>query len=146
MKYIILITILSFTLPSFSQELTTVKSAYNHDQSVKKISDLIISKKLKIFNQIDHHTGAKKAGLSINPTTLILFGNPKVGTAFMKKNQQVGIDLPMKILIYTDKNGKTFVSYRKIDILIKNHSLKMNKKITTKVSGLFSKLIDSILQ
>jgi len=76
--------------------------------------------------QISHSSNAESVGLSLNPTELILFGNPNLGTPIMQENQQAGIDLPQKYLIYEDNKGITRIAYNDISYLKARHGLSDN--------------------
>ena len=66
---------------------------------------------MNIFSTIDHQQGAIKAGLDLQPTVLVIFGNPKVGTKLMQCDQRIGLALPLKMLIWQDDNGVTWLGY-----------------------------------
>ena len=125
----IILAIISFqscaSVSTKTSSLITHKSKYFHDKTVKMIKKFLKKKKLKVFSVIDHHKGAKKAKLNLDKTTLIIFGNPKIGTLLMQENQLIGIDLPLKILIHT-KNNLTHITYKKINLLKDEYSLTPN--------------------
>lgn len=141
---LIFILILFFTVNGYTKELTKVRSAYDSKNTVQKISELLNKKKITIFSTIDHQAGAKKADLALKPTTLITFGNPKLGTIFMQENQLAGYNLPMKVLVYTDKKDRTFIAYQKIKAFMKENHLKKNKEISKKISKLFSEFRSAV--
>ena len=105
--------------------LVTLKSNFYHDKTVKMVKKFLKKKKLKVFSVIDHHKGAKKVKLNLDKTTLIIFGNPKVGTLMMQENQLIGLDLPMKILIHTSGNT-TKMTYKKTDRLKDDYKISSN--------------------
>lgn len=130
------ILILALTLvlsQAFAVELITKESQFFHDKTVTMVKKFLKKKKLKVFSVIDHHKGAKKVKLNLDKTSLIIFGNPKVGTLMMQDNQLVGLDLPMKILVHTSAN-KTKVTYKDISFL------KNQYKLSSKLDGKFSKI------
>jgi uncharacterized protein (DUF302 family) len=67
--------------------------------------------------------GAAQAGLSLRPTELLIFGNAKAGTPLMQANQTIGIDLPLKALVWQDASGKTWLSYNEPSWLAKRHDV-----------------------
>ncbi|MDX2155295.1 MAG: DUF302 domain-containing protein [Hyphomicrobiaceae bacterium] len=71
----------------------------------------IESKGIRIGAKFDHEAGAKAAGLELPPTVVVMFGNPKLGTPLMQADPRIGIDLPMKMLVWQDKAGKVWVGY-----------------------------------
>ena len=85
--------------------LMTIQSAHSVKDTIERIIALMESKGLTTFARIDHAANAKNAGLSLRPTELVIFGNPKAGTILMQDNQTCGIDLPLKALAWKDENG-----------------------------------------
>jgi uncharacterized protein (DUF302 family) len=78
---------------------------------------------MTVFTRIDHAAGAAEAGLTLRPTELLIFGNAKGGTPLMQSNQTIGIDLPLKALVWQDASGKTWLSYNDPGWLAKRHGL-----------------------
>ena len=76
---------------------------------------------LAVFARIDHAAGAAQAGLALRPTELLIFGNAKGGTPLMQSSQTIGIDLPLKALVWQDTAGKTWLSYNQPSWLAKRH-------------------------
>lgn len=83
----------------------------------------IKNKGLTVFARIDHAAGAQAAGLAMPATQLLIFGNPKVGTPLMQAGSTLAIDLPMKLLAWTDADGKHWVAYNAADYLQDRHQL-----------------------
>jgi uncharacterized protein (DUF302 family) len=71
----------------------------------------LTAKGITIFAKVDHAEGAHAVGLELRPTTVVLFGNAQAGTKLMQIDQRIGIDLPLKILVWTGEDGRTHVSY-----------------------------------
>lgn len=78
---------------------------------------------MSVFARINHAASAEQAGLALRPTELILFGNPRGGTPLMQANQTIGIDLPLKALVWQDASGRTCLSYNDPNWLAKRHGL-----------------------
>jgi uncharacterized protein (DUF302 family) len=81
------------------------------------------AKELTVFARIDHAAGAAAVGLSLRPTELLIFGNAKGGTPLMQSMQTVGINLPLKALVWQDESGSTWLSYDDPNWLAKRHGL-----------------------
>jgi uncharacterized protein (DUF302 family) len=81
------------------------------------------AKGMTVFARIDHAAGAAAVGLSLRPTELLIFGNAKGGTPLMQSIQTIGIDLPLKALVWQDASGKTWLSYNDPSWLAKRHGL-----------------------
>jgi uncharacterized protein (DUF302 family) len=78
---------------------------------------------MTVFGRVDHAAGAAGVALSLRPTELLIFGNARGGTPLMQSNQTVGIDLPLKALVWQDASGKTWLSYNDPSWLAKRHGL-----------------------
>ena len=91
--------------------VVTIPSHHSLDETVKGIEDALAARSVKLFALIDPSGEAERAGLQMRPTQLLIFGNPKAGTPLMVATPSIAIDLPMKILIAEDPDGKVWVSY-----------------------------------
>src|SRR5216684_4916898 len=78
---------------------------------------------MTVFARIDHAAGATGAGLSLQPTEVMIFGNAKAGTPLVQSVQTIGIDLPLKALVWQDRSGNTWLSYNDPSWLAKRHGL-----------------------
>ena len=96
----------------------------------------------KVFARIDHAAGAQKAGLELEPTTLVLFGNPKLGTPIMQADRRAGIDLPIRVLIWSE-NGKTMLGAVSPDGLKARYGLAGAEKSLATMGGALNKLMDA---
>lgn len=138
--YFVLTVIFLVSLQIKAQDaITKIEVKTNVEQTVKKLTSILDSKDLKVFSVIDHQKGAESASLELLPSTLIIFGNPKMGTKLMNCDQAVGIDLPMKYLVYEDKNGKTWIEYWKPSLLAKKYNLDACEPVLTKMDGALAK-------
>lgn len=103
--------------------LTTLKSSRGPKETVDRLVAELQAKGLTIFARVDHAAGAKEAGLELRPTELVIFGNAKGGTPLMQANQAIGIDLPLKALVWQDASGDTWLSYNDPAWLAQRHGL-----------------------
>jgi uncharacterized protein (DUF302 family) len=103
--------------------LITVRSNVSVAQTVTRLIAAVTSKGMTIFAVVDHGDGAAIAGMSLRPTQLVMFGNPKGGTPLMQENQTAGIDLPLKALAWEDANGKVWLSYNDPAWIAQRHGL-----------------------
>ncbi len=90
------------------------------DRLDKEISE----RGMRVFARIHHSALAEEAGLTLRPTEVIIFGNPKGGTPLMQVSQTIGIDLPLKALVWQDESGATWLSYNDPDWLAKRHEIR----------------------
>ena len=91
--------------------LIHLPSKHSVDDTVQRLQSLLREKGINLFAVIDHSGEAEKVGLPMNPTTLLIFGNPKGGTPLMQAAPTVAIDLPLKALVWQDGDGKVWLSY-----------------------------------
>lgn len=91
--------------------LITIESTLDSQQTVARLEAALAAKGVTLFAKIDHAAGAAAVGLPLPPTTVLIFGNAQAGTKLMQIDQRIGIDLPLRMLVWTDAAGKTFVSY-----------------------------------
>jgi uncharacterized protein (DUF302 family) len=114
--------------------LITIRSSYGPVETMNRLEAEVKGKGLTVFAHIDHAAGATAAGLALNPTDLLIFGNAKGGTPLMQAVQTIGIDLPLKILVWQDAAGQTWLSYNDPHWLAKRHGI--DGPAATAVSGL----------
>lgn len=93
---------------------------------------------MKVFARFDHAAGAAGVGLTLRPTELIIFGNARGGTPLMQSAQSVGIDLPLKALVWQDAAGKTCISYNQPEWIAKRHGLTNGEETVTKMADLLN--------
>ena len=103
--------------------LVTMPSAHDVPTTVARFEAAVAKRGLRVFTTVDHAAGARRVDQSLRPTTLMLFGSPRVGTRLMRCSQTAGIDLPLKVLVYEDASGQTFVAYNATDWLSDRHGL-----------------------
>jgi uncharacterized protein (DUF302 family) len=106
--------------------IVDVPSTHSVDQTVDKLKGILQSKGVTLFIVIDHSGEAAKVGMKMPPTKLLIFGNPKGGTPLMLAAPSVAIDLPLKILVWQDTQGKVWVSYNSPEYLKERHGLPQN--------------------
>jgi uncharacterized protein (DUF302 family) len=97
---------------------------------------------LGIFAIIDHADNAASAGMELRPTVLILFGNPAVGTVLMQSEQTIGIDLPLKYLVWKDACGEVQIGYNSTKFLKKRHKIKDRDQVFENIAN----VLDAIAQ
>ena len=119
--------------------MITVKSPHDVATTVEKLVAVLESKGMNVFGQVNHGAGAKKAGLELRPTQLVIFGNPKVGTPLMLCSQSIAIDLPQKMLAWEDEDGTVYLSYNDPMHLKSRHATEGCDEVFGKVSGALGK-------
>ena len=100
-----------------------VPSNHSVDETVARLKNILQSKGITLFVLIDHSGEAKKVGMQMPPTKLLIFGNPKGGTPLMLAAPSIAIDLPLKILVWEDGQGRVWLSYNSTEYLQQRHGL-----------------------
>lgn len=118
-----------------------IKSQYDFETTFTSIKSQIQQRNIDIFAEIDHAQNAKKVGETLQPTKVIIFGNPKVGTQLMQENQAIGMELPLKIIVWQDAQNNVFIQHTNIKALAKQYRIK-----NTKVINNMDKLLQEIIK
>src|SRR6267142_187710 len=103
--------------------LTTIQSKFGPQETMNRLESEMKARGMTVFARVNHAALAEQAGLALRPTEVILFGNPRGGTPLMQANQTVGIDLPLKALVWRDAAGKTWLSYNEPAWLAMRHEI-----------------------
>jgi uncharacterized protein (DUF302 family) len=98
-------------------------SHHSVGETVERLKGILQSKEVTLFALVDHSGEAEKAGMKIRPTKLLIFGSPKAGTPLMQAAPSVAIDLPLKILVWEDGQGRVWVSYNSPAYLQERHHI-----------------------
>jgi len=130
---VILFVLIAFPVMADSG-IETVPSGNGFSDTVDRFKAILSSKGIKLAFELDHQANGARVDESLGKTHLLLFGNPKLGTPLMRSARSIGIDLPMKVLIWEDADGKTYLTYNDPQYLAKRHSIKDNQAVFTKMS------------
>ena len=103
--------------------LVKTESPYPVTETVQRFEKIAKKKGLTIFATVEHATGAAKVDMTLRPTTVVIFGNPKGGTPFMQCAQSIGIDLPLKALVWEDADGQTWMGYNNPAYIAERHNV-----------------------
>ncbi|WP_295418087.1 DUF302 domain-containing protein [Sulfurovum sp.] len=128
MKKLLLVGLIGLALVGCENKkgafLETVETNNTVPVAANKLIAALGSKGLVHFHTIDHSKAAKKAGMRLNPETLVVFGNPKIGTKLMKCNPSMGLDLPLRMLFTADEEGITTITYTNPEYWSLKHNIK----------------------
>ena len=126
------------THASAADGLITVKSSSSVKETMNRLEANVKQRGLNVFARIDHAAGATKVGKTLRPTELLIFGNPKGGTPFMECSQTVGIDLPLKALVWQDDSAQVWLAYNDPVYIAQRHEVeqcpvarKLSKALST---------------
>lgn len=122
------------------------ESPYDFNTTYTKLRTIIDNNpNLKIILELDHSRNAASVDLNLNPTRIILFGNPKLGTPLMQTSQTLSIDLPQKVIVFADENNKVQLAYNDPMYLKERHQIDGKDEILTKVSGALNTITDKVI-
>jgi uncharacterized protein (DUF302 family) len=116
--------------------LITLPGSHGPKETMNRFEAEVKAKGMTVFARIDHAAGAAAAGLPLRPTELLIFGNAKGGTPLMQSNQTIGIDLPLKALVWQDGSGKTWLSYNDPGWLAKRHGHQVDAAVSAMAGAL----------
>jgi len=106
-----------------AQGFLSQRSQHSVDETVNRLKSILEAKGVMLFALVDHSGEAKKAGMDMRPTKLLIFGNPAAGTPLMIAAPTIAIDLPLKILIWEDADGAVWLSWNSPEYLQQRHNL-----------------------
>ena len=106
-----------------SDGLITIRSNHGPEETMNRFEMEVSRRGMTVFARIDHAAGAAAAGLPLRPTDLLIFGSPNAGTPLMSSAPTMGIDLPLKALVWRDASGATWLSYNDPDWIANRHRL-----------------------
>jgi uncharacterized protein (DUF302 family) len=106
-----------------AEGLITIGSRFDFHATIAKLDQSIASNGMTLLARIDHAEGARLAGLSLRPTVVLIFGNARAGTPLMQASREIGIDLPLKILVWEDDDGQTKTTCTDVEWLVKRHAV-----------------------
>src|SRR6267378_1811643 len=118
--------------------LTSIRSSFGPKETMDRLEAEIRAQRMTVFARIDHAGGAAEVGLTLAPTELIIFGNARGGTPLMQSVQTVGIDLPLKALVWKDATGKTWLSYNEPGWIAQRHRVANAEQVVSKMAAALS--------
>lgn len=129
-----------------SRQVILQSSPYSVSETVDKLVKVMKSKGITLFAFIDHSEEAKKVNMELPEEKLLIFGDPKIGTFLMQENPVIGIDLPLKILVWQDGSGKTQVAYKDPSSIGELHKIAKNREILKKMTAALNQMIKDAVQ
>jgi uncharacterized protein (DUF302 family) len=118
--------------------MTTYPSSYGPTETMERLVAAVTKRGISILARIDHAAAAANVGLELRPTEVLIFGNPKAGTPLMQAAQTMGIDLPLRALVWQDGDGKTWLAYNDPRWLARRHNAdhEMDRTLDAMTDGL----------
>ena len=146
MRYIFALAALFLTTGTAMADDWIVKtSPHSVEQTVEKLTMAVEGAGAKVFAVVDHAAGAKKVGAELAPATLVIFGNPAIGTPVMQGNIRAGLDLPLRVLVF-EEAGKTTIGYLDPAQLKQRYGISGADEAFVKMTGALNKLTDAAIQ
>jgi uncharacterized protein (DUF302 family) len=109
--------------------LTVLPSAHTPSDTMDRVVSAVKKRGITVMARIDHAAAAAQVGMNLRATEVLIFGNPKSGTPLMQASQTIGIDLPLKILVWEDEQAKTWLAYNDLDWLAARHGITGEGKV-----------------
>ncbi len=119
--------------------MMTAQSAHSVAETVNRLEKALSDAGFRIFARVDHGAGARSVDMPLPPTELLIFGNPKGGTKLMQSRRTVGIELPLKYLVWEDADGKVMVGWNDAAWFAQRHGINDRAPVVTKISGALKK-------
>ncbi|EAH5690395.1 DUF302 domain-containing protein [Campylobacter jejuni] len=141
MKKILVLLFMCFSSLFANDDFIYEKSKYNFNELIKRVEQELKDRNLTIFAKFNHYQNALDVNLTLKSNTVIVFGNPIVGTYLMQENPMIGIELPLKILIWQDQNNETFIGYVSLKSKIQKYHIK-NTVLVDKIDSLMKDIIN----
>jgi len=137
----VFITLLSVTgvVGADDNGLISKKSKYSVDETLDRLEKVLKEKGISVALRWNHSEKGKKVGIPLRPTSLLIFGNPKLGTNFFTSKQTSGIDLPLKALAWQDEKGQVWLTYNDPSYIAKRHGITDRPEIVKKMTGALDK-------
>ena len=119
---------------SLATGIVKKQSVHTVDATLDKLAEIVEAKGFNVIARVDHATAAANVEMALRPTQVLIFGNPKVGTALMNSNQMIGLDLPVRVLAYEDEEGRVWVAYHLPAALMETHEITDRDEIRSKMT------------
>jgi uncharacterized protein (DUF302 family) len=126
--------------------IVKVKSAYGMEETIARLKADIAKKGITFFTQIDQDRLAAAANIKIGPSVLLIFGNPALGTQFMLRNQEAGIDWPVRILVYRDAGGTVWAEYTDFVWIARRHGIVSDDAPFKMANGVIGSITSSVVK
>jgi len=121
-----------------------IKSAYSMPETIKRIIKDVADKGIMFFDEIDQSKLAADAGVTLRPSTLIVFGNPPLGTLFLTSNPAAGLDWPVRVLVYQDEKGDVWVNYTDFMWIAHRHGIMDRDDAFKKASEVITSITSTV--
>jgi len=129
-----------------STEIVTVTSAVSFDSTLGRLERAATAKGLAVAAKIDHSAAAKRAGMTLRPTTLVIAGNPAAGTPLMQAEPTMAVELPLRFLVWQGDDGRTRVSYDPIKSIAERHRVTGRDDLVSRMMSAIEDIVRTATQ
>lgn len=136
---------LSIPAIASASDIVKKESAHNVKETMDKFEALIKSKGMAVFVRVNHKKNAEGINMKMHDAEVLIFGNPKGGTVLMKNDVATSLDLPLRVAVYEDNNGKVWISYHNPQALKASYNITTGTKVLDKVEGALDKLTSAVI-
>jgi uncharacterized protein (DUF302 family) len=124
--------------------IVRIKSAYSMPETIKRLKKDVADKGIMFFNEIDQSKLAADAGVTLRPSTLLVFGNPPLGTLFLTSNPAAGLDWPVRLLVYQDEKDDIWVLYTDFTWIAHRHGIMDRDEAFAKASDVIASITSTV--
>jgi uncharacterized protein (DUF302 family) len=124
--------------------IVRIKSAYDMPQTIERLKQDIAGKGIMLFEEIDQAKLAANASIELKPSTLLVFGNPPLGTLFITADPDAGLDWPVRLLVYQDEKGQVWVAYNDFAWIAKRHGITNRDKEFTMATEVITSITSTV--
>ncbi len=144
-NFLLNIAMVLFGMGGNAQSFIEVESPNDAAKTIEALRKGIVDKGFHIFTEIDHSEAAEKVGMKLDTVHILIFGNPEVGTKLMQADPRVGIELPIKILVWKS-DGQTMVGYKNPETQLKEYRLGSSRGTVEKLANVLSEIVGEATQ
>jgi uncharacterized protein (DUF302 family) len=135
---------LSGTVRAADDGIVRIKSAYSMPETIKRLKMDVADKGIMFFDEIDQSKLAADAGVTLRPSTLLVFGNPPLGTLFLTSDPDAGLDWPVRLLVYQDATGEVWVAYTDFAWIAHRHGITDRDEAFKKASDVIASITSTV--
>jgi uncharacterized protein (DUF302 family) len=128
----------------FENGIVRVKSIYPFDETIDRIKQDVAAKGIMFFFAVDQSKLASEAGIKLRPSTLLVFGNPALGSQFITSNPNAGIDWPVRLLVSEDETGAVWTVYNDFQYIARRHGITDRNEAFQKASEVITSITSSV--
>jgi len=132
------------TPPVFEDGIVRVKSAYAMPETINRLKQDIATKGIVFFSTVDQSKLAAEAGIKLRPSTLLVFGNPALGSLFITSNPQAGLDWPVRLLVQEDEKGRVWATYTDFAWIARRHRITDRQDAFKMASNVIASITSSV--